>query len=440
MKCRLNTTSAGRLSKALTILLLGIIPAMAETVVVTAYQGTNYPADLTPCPPSCTTGAVSEFGSSSYSTALSSPVRRSRFGYGTNATWSVTPTLGSSSSVYQIYVTRPSASSSSDLVVSLTVTNADLGPSVDGAGPLQVTAFRSSFTANTWHLIGYLTNHTSNPSITFRYESGNIDNTGQRWYMDAVRFQGVCCCPFIPQAGIREPLAAGQISVVATNIVSGATNVTVYANGTSIGSTNNPSGFAAGQTVVPTATLVQGDMITALQWKEGCASLLPVSGPIVGPLLITTPFTGATGVWGRAASLLLEATGTKPLNYQWFKDTNAIVSATNSILTLPSVQPGDAGFYSVIVSNTSLSLTNGGRLLIKPADIQLQVDAEHNVAIGIDGVAGYTYQIQYATDVGHTNAWTILTNLALVQSLTSWTDTVNSVTNQSLFYRILPAP
>jgi 8-oxo-dGTP pyrophosphatase MutT (NUDIX family) len=45
------------------------------------------------------------------------------------------------------------------------------------------------------------------------------------------------------------------------------------------------------------------------------------------------------------------ASGDAPLSYQWRRNGTDLLGATNSSLTLASVQPGDSGVYLVLVSN-----------------------------------------------------------------------------------------
>ncbi len=53
------------------------------------------------------------------------------------------------------------------------------------------------------------------------------------------------------------------------------------------------------------------------------------------------------------ATFGVAATGTQPINYQWyFNGTNALSGATDSTLTLTNVQITQQGFYSVTVSNS----------------------------------------------------------------------------------------
>ena len=62
---------------------------------------------------------------------------------------------------------------------------------------------------------------------------------------------------------------------------------------------------------------------------------------------------------GNDASFNVQASGTAPLSYQWYYNTNSVINnATNSTLTLSSVSTNDAGDYSVLVSNAYGSATS----------------------------------------------------------------------------------
>jgi glucose/arabinose dehydrogenase len=70
---------------------------------------------------------------------------------------------------------------------------------------------------------------------------------------------------------------------------------------------------------------------------------------------------------GNQASFSVTATGSAPLSYQWRKNTVNIGGATNSTYTIPSVVAGDAGNYSVIVSNGAGSvISNDAVLTVTP--------------------------------------------------------------------------
>ena len=62
---------------------------------------------------------------------------------------------------------------------------------------------------------------------------------------------------------------------------------------------------------------------------------------------------------GETATFNVSASGTAPLRYQWFFNTNSpLAAATNSILSVTNAQLADAGAYSVLVSNNYGSVTS----------------------------------------------------------------------------------
>jgi hypothetical protein len=80
------------------------------------------------------------------------------------------------------------------------------------------------------------------------------------------------------------------------------------------------------------------------------------------------------------------------------------------------------------------SVTNTpAQLVVNPANISLGLYA----GITIEGVPGYTYGIEYTTDLQNTNSWQSLTNITLSQPVEIWVDTnVNVPTALKRFYRV----
>jgi len=57
--------------------------------------------------------------------------------------------------------------------------------------------------------------------------------------------------------------------------------------------------------------------------------------------------------------------------------------------------------------------------------------------ITIDGVAGYTYGIDYTTDLTATNSWLTLTNLTLTLPVETWVDlSVDVRSTKARYYRV----
>ena len=83
------------------------------------------------------------------------------------------------------------------------------------------------------------------------------------------------------------------------------------------------------------------------------------------PPSISTQPADLTVIPGQNATFTVVADGSQPLNYQWYyNDTNTpLTGATSPTLTLTNVQPGDAGSYSVVVSNTTATVTSSNAIL-----------------------------------------------------------------------------
>jgi autotransporter-associated beta strand protein len=85
----------------------------------------------------------------------------------------------------------------------------------------------------------------------------------------------------------------------------------------------------------------------------------------VVPPSITTQPQDLTLIPGQSATFSVVAFGNDPLIYQWYYNTNTpVANATSATLTLASVQPGDAGIYSVLVSNSLGSVMSSNAVLI----------------------------------------------------------------------------
>ncbi len=90
----------------------------------------------------------------------------------------------------------------------------------------------------------------------------------------------------------------------------------------------------------------------------------------VATLTVNTPPTigtqpaDLTVIPGQNAAFSVVASGSQPLYYQWFYNTNTpLAGATSATLTLTNVQPGNAGSYSVVVSNATASITSSNAVL-----------------------------------------------------------------------------
>ena len=75
------------------------------------------------------------------------------------------------------------------------------------------------------------------------------------------------------------------------------------------------------------------------------------------PLITTEPLTQAV-IAGATAAFAVSASSTVPFTFQWFDGAAPLSGATSASLTVPHVSDANAGHYSVVVSNSSGSVTS----------------------------------------------------------------------------------
>jgi hypothetical protein len=71
---------------------------------------------------------------------------------------------------------------------------------------------------------------------------------------------------------------------------------------------------------------------------------------VIPPTIVRSP-RSLNVIAGRKATFKVSVKGTKPLTFQWLKDGIPIPNATAKAFSISTVQPTDAGTYSVRVSN-----------------------------------------------------------------------------------------
>jgi nitrogen fixation protein FixH len=84
---------------------------------------------------------------------------------------------------------------------------------------------------------------------------------------------------------------------------------------------------------------------------------------LLTPPVITTQPTNQTVAQGSNAMFSVTATGTPPLNYQWFFNSGVLTNATNAVLTLTGVTTNQAGTYSVTVTNVAGGVASSNAVL-----------------------------------------------------------------------------
>jgi len=130
-----------------------------------------------------------------------------------------------------------------------------------------------------------------------------------------------------------------------TNVVGGTTNAFTV--------TNAAAGSAGNY------TLIVSDFTGSV---TSSVAALTVSGVVTPPAITAQPRSLVVDK-GSTANFAVGATGTAPLNYQWYFNAASIGGATNSSYMRTNVQATTAGNYSVVVTNVAGSVTSSVAVL-----------------------------------------------------------------------------
>jgi lysophospholipase L1-like esterase len=124
---------------------------------------------------------------------------------------------------------------------------------------------------------------------------------------------------------------------------------------------------------------------------------------VLVPPAITSQPKSRTNVLGTVATFNVVAGGTTPLNYQWQLNGAPMAGATGTSITLNNVQPGDAGGYTVVVTNVAGTITSAVATLAVwvPPAITSQPQSRTNISgttatftVSASGTAPLNYQWQ----------------------------------------------
>lgn len=154
------------------------------------------------------------------------------------------------------------------------------------------------------------------------------------------------------------------------------------------------------------------------------------------PPYITAQPQGASRVAGSNVQFSVNAGGTATLGYQWrFNGTN-IGGATGSTYTRSSLTMGDAGSYSVVVTNAYGNVTSSNAALTVTPSVPLKFDLithlpPDRVRLQLSGEPGATVTLRGSTNL---TSWDVLTNLANPGGTLQFTDTLSPGVLQK-FYR-----
>lgn len=239
---------------------------------------------------------------------------------------------------------------------------------------------------------------------TFRYRI-SVSNPGSDFARNYFN-----CIPVPPGLTINtNPGAAGYLS--GTPLVAGNYKVTLI----------------AGNLGYPTPATAQATIMIYL--------------PNSPPVFALEP-TDVSVIVKSNAVLTSELTGTPPFRYQWRKDDVVLADATGPVLSFKSVQPQDAGYYQLVVSNDFGSITSAvARVTVRePLTVALKLTG--GAAGGgifqfeAIGPVATNYVVWSSSDLVR---WTPLTTNWVVDGLLRFSDPAFA-REPRRFYRVSQAP
>jgi len=223
-------------------------------------------------------------------------------------------------------------------------------------------------------------------------------------------------------------------------------NFNVVASGTSplsyqwrFGGVNIPGATSTAYSKLNAQLADQGNYtVVVTNSVSGVTSAIATLTVYVPPGITSQP-QSQTVAAGTNVTFSLIATGTAPLGYQWQFNDLPIPGATSDSYTRTNVQPGDAGNYSIIVSNIAGTLASDEALLTVAQPMPPRIDTitllpDQSIQLQISGGPG-NFAIDAAPDL---SGWSNLTNLTAAGAVFYFTDTETNLPARFYRVRVLP--
>ncbi|MFN7138542.1 MAG: immunoglobulin domain-containing protein, partial [Limisphaerales bacterium] len=161
-------------------------------------------------------------------------------------------------------------------------------------------------------------------------------------------------------------------------------------DGNNLVESGNHSGVQTSTLTILNATSAQAGNYSVVvanslaQVTSSIAVLSVVAGSTTPPEIVTQPLSQMIDA-GESVTFSVIASGTEPLSYQWRKNGQVIADATTSSHTIAQVETGDAGSYTVVISNAAGQTTSAVAVLTVNGQVSTPVfsrDGGHYAALG----------------------------------------------------------
>lgn len=317
----------------------------------------------------------------------------SRYATAGTPAYTIRPTLPVSGGTYEVYLTHGVATSiSDDIVVAVSQTGC--------SGLPATTTVHREPGGNTWEYLGRmkLQSGVTVPSLSFSYASGALGSTS-RMYSDSTKFV------FVPPPTIvAQPTNAtlSQSETVTFRVT--ATGAAPLSYQWYFGGSRLAGATASSHTLTNVQPGQAGDYQVVVTNVAGAVTSAPARLEVLVPPTITAQPQDLEVRAGAAAMFSVTATGSPPLGYQWRFNGAPLAGATQSTLTLPVVDAGHAGAYSVVVSNRAGTVTSSNAWLTvrqpQPGRfLLLEVQPEQAARLVVTGEPGGCYVTEVSSNL-----------------------------------------
>jgi uncharacterized delta-60 repeat protein len=173
-----------------------------------------------------------------------------------------------------------------------------------------------------------------------------------------------------------------------------------------------PNGDISSLALQPDGKILLGGSFTSVNGApRSCVARL--TGAYAAPILISGP-TSRTAEIGSTASFSVRAAGSPVPTCQWFFNGNVPVgpATTNCILHLSSVQPTQAGDYTVVITNAAGAVTSAPAML----NVIAAVERRPIPGVKVTGESASLCSVDYADSLSPAPNWTTLGSVSLTST------------------------
>jgi probable HAF family extracellular repeat protein len=214
-----------------------------------------------------------------------------------------------------------------------------------------------------------------------------------------------------------------------SQVANGEWHACAYLNGSLVDlNTYVPAGVSA---VLMRANRVnnQGQIVGDMRLNGSTNVYVLSLNPSATPATITQQPSSKTVALGETVTFSVTATGQLPIQYQWWRNNEKLATATNSVLTLESVNGLSEGEYRVDVINPGGSISS---LPVSLTVLDPELTPYSLAGLSMVGEIGGMYRIDYRTTLS--TPWVPLATVQLTNN-PQWFIDLESATNRSRIYR-----